>query len=251
MTYCVGLLVEEGLVMLADTRTNAGVDNISIYRKLHIEERPGERVLIMATAGSLSVTQTAFSLLKEGVMNPDTGQIETLDDCPSVFRAAALVGHALRKVRTDMAPTMQAESISFDATVLLGGQFAGGPLQLFMIYGAGNFIECGPETPYLQIGELKYGKPILDRAVSFRTPLDEALKTALISFDSTLRSNLAVGLPIDLAILRRGSTSPAWQHRITPEDAYFRGLSEQWSAALHSALRAIPAPPYLDKRPTH
>lgn len=249
MTYCVGVLVEDGLIMLADTRTNAGVDNISVYRKLHVFEQPGKRVLAIATAGSLSTTQAAMSLLREGVRNPDTGQIETLDDCLSVFRAAQLVGHALRKARADMSGEGDAQGINFDATILLGGQYVGGPLQLFLIYSEGNFIECGPETPYLQIGELKYGKPILDRAVTFESSLQEALKIALISFDSTLRSNLAVGPPIDMLIARRGDVGPVLQRRISQDDPYFRGLSEQWSAALHAALDGIQAPPYLADEP--
>jgi putative proteasome-type protease len=244
MTYCVGLLVNDGLVMIADTRTNAGVDNISTYRKLHVFEEPGRRVLALATAGSLSVTQTAMSLLQEGVLNPDSGLVETLEDCTSVFRAAQLVGHALRKVRHELGPSMQAESVSYDATILLGGQMIGGPLQLFMVYGVGNFIECSNDTPYLQIGEHKYGKPILDRSIRFDTPLADVLKIGLISFTSTMRSNLAVGLPLDLIVIRRGSLDPAVQHRIGADDPYFSELGEQWSAALNAAHQAIAPPPY-------
>jgi putative proteasome-type protease len=247
MTYCCGLLVEEGLVMIADTRTNAGVDNISTYRKLHVYETPGERVIVIATAGNLSITQTALSLLQEGVLNPETGEIETLDQQPSIFRAAQLVGHAVRQVRRTMAPSievMQADNISYGVTLLLGGQFKDGPMKLYMIYGAGNFIECYPDTPYLQIGELKYGKPILDRAVRYDTPLYNALKLGLISFDSTMRSNLAVGLPLDLVTLRRDAVRIETRRRIEPDDAYFRHLGEQWSAALKAAHAAIPLPPY-------
>ena len=159
MTYCVGLLLKDGLVMLADSRTNAGVDNISVYRKLHVFETPGERVLVIATAGNLSVTQTALSLLREGFLNPDSGQIETLDSPTSTFRAAQLVGHAVRQVRHTMEPSqqgqMQGQGVNFDASLLVGGQVVGQPLSLFLVYGAGNFIECGPDTPYLQIGECK------------------------------------------------------------------------------------------------
>ncbi len=247
MTYCCGILVDEGLVMIADTRTNAGVDNISTYRKLHIYETPGERVIVIATAGNLSVTQTALALLQEGVPNPDTGAIETLDQQPSIFRAAQLVGHAVRQVRRNMAPSieaMQAENVNYDVTLLMGGQFKDGPLKLYMIYGAGNFIECYPDTPYLQIGELKYGKPILDRAVRRDTELYNALKLGLISFDSTMRSNLAVGLPLDLMVLRRDAVKIETQRRIEADDPYFRRLGEQWSAALKAAHAAIPLPPY-------
>jgi putative proteasome-type protease len=248
MTYCVGLLVNDGLVMIADSRTNAGVDNISVYRKLHVFEKPGERVLVIATAGNLSVTQTALNLLREGFLNPDTGQIETLDDPTSTFRAARLIGHAVRQVRDSMEPSaMQGQmeaGVNYDASLLVGGQVIGQPLSLYLVYGAGNFIECGPDTPYLQIGECKYGKPILDRALTYDTDLGEALKLGLISFDSTIRSNLAVGLPLDLAVMRRDSLKIDIQHRVESEDAYFQDLGQRWSRALNEARRAIPAPPY-------
>ena len=244
MTYCVGLLVRDGLVMIADSRTNAGVDNLSVYRKLHVIETPGERVLMIATAGNLSVTQTVLSLLREGFLNPDTGRTETLDDPPSTFRAAQLIGHAVRHVRQVMAPSMEAQSINYDASLLVGGQVAGQPLSLFLVYSEGNSIECGPDTPYLQIGERKYGKPILDRSLTFDSDLGEALKLGLISFDSTIRSNLAVGLPLDLAVVRRDALRIEVQHRITSEDAYFHDLGERWSNALSQAHKAIPTPPY-------
>jgi putative proteasome-type protease len=250
MTYCVGLLVQDGLVMIADTRTNAGVDNISTFRKLHVYETPGEKVIAIATAGNLSVTQTALSLLQEGVLNPDTGQIETLDDCATIFRAAQLVGHALRSVRQQMQPAEQASQqagsgVSFDATLLLGGQRVGGRMRLFMIYGEGNFIECGPDTPYLQIGEFKYGKPILDRSITYESPIEDVLKIGLISFNSTMRSNLAVGLPLDLIVVRRDAMRAETRARVGVDDPYFRDLGEQWSAALKAAHQAIPPPPYL------
>lgn len=250
MTYCVGLLVKEGLVMIADTRTNAGVDNISTYRKLHVHETPGEKIIAIATAGNLSVTQTALSLLREGLLNPETGQIETLDSCPTTFRAAQLVGHALRTVRQQMEPAAQASQqagtgVSFEATILLGGQRLGGRMRLFMIYGEGNFIECGPDTPYLQIGEFKYGKPILDRSITYDSPIEDALKLGLISFNSTIRSNLAVGLPLDMIVVRRDALAAEAQTRIGVDDPYFRDLGDQWSAALKAAYQAIPPPPYL------
>jgi putative proteasome-type protease len=244
MTYCVGLLLEQGLVMIADTRTNAGIDQVSTYRKLHVFEKPGERVIMIATSGNLSVSQTALGLLREGVHNPETGEVETLDRVPTMFRAAQLVGHAVRKVRQDVASGMEAEAINFEVTLLVGGQIRGGPLSLYLIYAAGNFIECGPETPYLQIGETKYGKPIIDRAVRWNTELYDALKIGLISFDSTMRSNLAVGLPIDLMVLRRDALAAETRMRIEADDPYFRALGEQWSTALRDAHMAIPPPPY-------
>ncbi|HEY0053001.1 MAG TPA: peptidase, partial [Caulobacteraceae bacterium] len=192
-----GLLVRDGLVMMADTRTNAGVDNISSYRKLHLIEKPGDRVLAIATAGNLSVTQTALAMVAEGIILPDSETPETLETAPSLFRAAQILGHALSQVRREIAPQLQAAKVTAGATMLLGGQIHGGKLGLYMIYGQGNFIECGPETPYLQIGEFKYGKPILDRSLRSTTPLAEAVKLGLLSFDSTLKSNLGVGMPLD------------------------------------------------------
>jgi putative proteasome-type protease len=244
MTYCIGLLLEDGLVMVADTRTNAGVDQVSIYRKLHIFEKPGERVIAIATSGNLSVTQTALSLLREGLINPDTGEVETLDQAPSMFRAAQMVGHAVRQVRKEVSASLEAENINADVTLLVGGQIRGGRMALYLVYSAGNFIECGPESPYLQIGETKYGKPMLDRAITYRHELYDALKIGLISFDSTMRSNLAVGLPIDLMVLRRDALEAETRHRIDPDDGYFHDLGQRWSSALRAAHIAIPTPPY-------
>ena len=244
MTYCCGMLVRDGLVMIADTRTNAGVANVSTFRKLVTFAKPGEHVFGLATAGSLSVTQSAMSLMQEGLFNPDTGQIETLEGQTSMFRAAQFVGHALHKA-TDSVKTMLAGApVEYGATVLLGGQVAGGPMRLFMIYGVGNFIECGPDVPFLQIGEPKYGKPILDRTLSYATPLEEVLKGGLISFELTIRSNLAVGAPLDVLVLERDAPAPRLNSRIEADDTYWRGLSEQWSAAMRIAAENIPPPPY-------
>ena len=175
MTYCCGLLVEEGLCMIADTRTNAGVDNISTFRKLTVLQQPGEYALVVATAGSLSVTQSALSMMQEGLLSPDTGQIETLGRQPTLFRAAQFAGHALGSATDEVKAALADTGVAYGATLLLGGQVQGGPMRLFMIYGAGNFIECGEDAPFLQIGEHKYGKPILDRAVKFQTELYDAL----------------------------------------------------------------------------
>jgi putative proteasome-type protease len=244
MTYCAGILLRSGLVMFADTRTNAGFDDISTFRKLHVYETPGERVLAIATAGNLSVTQTALSILAEGIHNPDTGEIETLEQTPTMLRAAQLIGHAVRKVRQDIAPGLEQEHVDSSVSLLLGGQIRGGPLRLFMIYDAGNFIECGTDSPFLQIGEHKYGRPILVRAVNFDTDLYDALKIGLVSIDSTLKSNLAVGLPIDLLVLRRDELKIELSYRIEPDEPYFHDLSERWSEALRLAHTSIPRPPY-------
>ena len=248
MTYCVGMLVNEGLAMMADTRTNAGVDNISSYKKLHVIETPGERVIALATAGNLSVTQTALAMVREGIRMADSDEVETLHTAPTLFRAAQLVGHAVKSVRENIAPSLEAEAVDVSATVLMGGQVAGGALGLYLIYSQGNFIECGADTPYMQIGEFKYGKPILDRALTTDTPLDDAVKLGLISFDSTVRSNVAVGPPFDLITLERDALKGD-QRRIEAEDPYFRELGARWSQALAEAHRAMPAPPWMTDRP--
>ena len=244
MTYCTGILVRDGLVMIADTRTNAGLDNVSTFRKLHVFERAGERVIAVATAGNLSVSQSVVSFLHEGVENPETGEVETLLDSTTMFRAAQLVGRAVHKVRAIDGRSLDEAGIKFDVSMLIGGQIRGGAPRLFMLYAAGNFIECGIETPYLQIGEHKYGKPILDRAVTYGTTLSDALKLGLISMDSTMRSNLGVGLPIDVMTMRRDALEPELVHRIDAGEPYFHDLRERWSAALRAAHIAIPQPPY-------
>lgn len=246
MTYCVGMLIEAGLVMMADTRTNAGVDNISIYRKLHTCEVE-DRFIGIATAGNLSVTQATLSKLEEGVVN-DAGEYETLKTVPTMFRAVQLVGRILRDTRNEMAAGLEAEGIHFGATMLLGGRIGNDPLKLYMIYDAGNAIECQEDTPYLQIGEFKYGKPILDRSLDYGTPLNEAVKTGLISFDSTMRSNLAVGLPIDMITLRRGSGQKPEHFRVERDDAYFLELSRCWGEKLREAQSMIPRPPFIAPR---
>ncbi|WP_242914038.1 peptidase [Brevundimonas pishanensis] len=246
MTYCVGLLVEDGLALIADTRTNAGVDNISSYRKLHVSEVTGERVIAVATAGNLSVTQTAMAMVREGIKMPGSEEPESLLTAPTLFRAAQLVGHAIKLVRYEIAPSLEAETVNADASVLIGGQIGDGPISLYMVYSQGNFIECQPDTPYLQIGEFKYGKPILDRALRHHTPLPETVKLGLISFDSTLRSNVSVGLPLDMIVLRKGERKGDVR-RIEAGDPYFQILGQQWSRALAEAQHAMPSPPWLDE----
>lgn len=249
MTYCCGILVRDGLVMAADTRTNAGLDNIATFRKLHVFEKPGDRVLLLATAGNLSVTQGVVNLVGDGFENPETGERESFHNTPNMLRAAHLVGRAVRLSRAEMSNAEeQGAGINFDVSLLLGGQIGGGELRLFMIYTAGNSIECTPDTPFLQIGEHKYGKPILDRAVKYDTDILDALKIGLISMDSTIRSNLSVGLPIDIALLRRDALELEVATRIDSNDQYFRDLRERWSGALRAAHMAIPAPPYRGRR---
>ena len=244
MTYCVGLLVREGLVMITDTRTNAGIDNIACFRKLHMFETPGERVLAVASSGNLSITQAVMSLLSEGQENPETGEVETLNNAPTMFKAAQLVGCAVREVYRIDGPSLEQHNARFEVELLLGGQIMDQRLRLFMVYAAGNFIEAAADTPFLQIGEHKYGKPILDRAIKFDTEIYDALKIGLISVDSTMRSNLAVGLPLDIMVLRRDALAAELVHRIETGDVYFENLRQRWSEALRETHLAIPRPSY-------
>jgi putative proteasome-type protease len=248
MTYCCGVLVREGLVMIADTRTNAGLDNISTFRKLHVFRDSGERIMALASSGNLSLSQSVVSMLSEGIENPATGERETLINAPTMFQAAQRLGHAIRLVHATESDALASAEVKFDVSFLFGGQIKGERLRLFMVYAAGNFIECTKDTPYLQIGEHKYGKPVLDRAITFETDLDDALKIALISMDSTMRSNLGVGPPIDLVVVRRDTCDAELTYRIEPGEPYFQDLRERWSAALRAAHIAIPRPPYRAER---
>jgi len=248
MTYCCGILVRDALVMIADTRTNAGLDNISTFRKLHVFTQPGERVLALASSGNLSFAQSVRSTLIEGIENPETGELETLLNAPTMFQAAQRIGKAVRTVRSTEYAALKAADVDYDVSFLFGGQIKGGKLRLYMIYSAGNFIECTTDTPYLQIGEHKYGKPVLDRAISFDTDPYDALKIGLISMDSTMRSNLGVGLPIDLVIIHRDLFDPELTYRIEPGEPYFQDLRERWSSALRAAHMNIPRPPYVSAK---
>jgi putative proteasome-type protease len=247
MTYCCGILVREGLVMFADTRTNAGVDNVSVFRKLHVFKDPGKRIMAIASAGNLSISQSVLSTLAEGYENPETGERETLMNSPTMFQAAQRVGHVVRLIHETEGKALEASDVSFDVSFLFGGQIVGERMRLFMVYSAGNFIECTTDTPYLQIGEHKYGKPVLDRAVTYEMDLYDALKVGLVSIDSTMRSNLSVGMPIDLLVVRRDVGDAELIYRIEPGEPYFTDLRERWSAALRAAHIGIPRPPYRNR----
>lgn len=249
MTYCCGILVREGLVMIADTRTNAGLDNVSTFRKLHVFTNPGERMMALASSGNLSFAQSVNSTLIEGIENPETGERETLLNAPTMFQAAQRISKAIRTVRANEYTALKEAEVDYDVAFLFGGQVKGGKLRLYMIYSAGNFIECTTDTPYLQIGEHKYGKPVLDRGISFDTDLYDSLKIGLISMDSTMRSNLGVGLPLDIVLVRRDAYDPELSYRIEPGEPYFQDLRERWSAALRAAHMNIPRPPYKTSKP--
>lgn len=248
MTYCVGLLMKDGFVLAADTRTNAGLDNIATFRKLHNWSQPGKRVFALATSGNLATTQAVVSLLTEGTLSlRKRGAVDNLFSAKTMFQAAQIVGRAVRDVqKSDDGQLFQSED-SFSASFLFAGQIGAEPPRMFQIYSAGNFIEATADTPYLQIGEHKYGKPILDRAVKHDTELYDALKLGLISMDSTMRSNLGVGLPIDMLVARRDVCMPEVSSRIEAGEPYFHDLRERWSAALRAAHLAIPRPPYGPK----
>jgi len=246
MTYCLGMLLDAGLIMIADTRTNAGVDDISAYRKLHCLIDEPDRVIYAASAGNLSTTQTIISLLREGLPADPEGKItRTIMDPPSMFRAAQLVGEAVQIANETVGKALASIRISGASSILLGGRIGDGPPMLYLIYSAGNFIENKPDVPFFQIGETKYGRPMLDRVVSPKTPLGEAVKIGFLSFDASIRSNLAVGRPLDLMVLPNKPGARALVRRVGLDDAYFNDLSARWGDLLNNAAAAIPDPPFM------
>jgi len=237
MTYCVGLLLDAGLVLLSDTRTNAGLDNISVYKKMFTFEVPGERSIVILTAGSLSVTQTTIARLHDAIDNPEA-EAESILRAPTMLRVAEIVGNTLASVAKDVAVRLGAMSQNASATMIVAGQRKGGGMRMFLVYPEGNFIESTADTPFLQIGEHKYGKPILDRVVSMDTSLADAQKAVLLSMDSTMRSNLSVGMPLDLCVIRSGEMRISVR-RIGADDAVFHRMSAAWSTALRDAFTDI------------
>lgn len=240
MTYCVGMLLDEGFVFLSDSRTNAGVDQINTFRKMSVFEKPEERILVLLTSGNLAITQSLISMLQEAITATDGRP--SLMNTPNMFEAARLIGDTLRDVHRRDAEALAAFNIEFSASFILGGQIKGETGRLFSIYAAGNFIEATPETPYFQIGESKYGKPIIDRVLRPHTPLDEAAKCALISMDSTIRSNLSVGLPLDLLTIHADTLKIAHRQSIDAGDSYYEMIRNGWSNALRHAFDELPNP---------
>ena len=239
MTYCVGLLLNRGLVMLSDTRTNAGLDNISIYRKMFVFENPGERVITIMTAGSLSVTQTTIARLRDAIEHPDASEESSIMRAPTMLKVAEIIGNLLAKVRADVDVKLAAMSQGASASMIVAGQRKDGAMRMFLIYPEGNFIEATEDTPFLQIGEHKYGKPILDRVVTPDTSLHDAQKVALLSMDSTLRSNLSVGMPLDMLVIERDACAVTGRRRIEAGDEQFREMSEAWSRVLRDGFTQI------------
>jgi putative proteasome-type protease len=238
MTYCVGLLLNEGMVLLSDTRTNAGLDNISTYRKMFTFEEPGERVITIMTAGSLSVTQTTIAQLREDMAASEATPETSIMLAPTLLKVAEIVGNRLAAVRAEIDEKLSATQ-GASASMIVAGQRKGGAMRLFLIYPEGNFIEATEDTPFLQIGEHKYGKPILDRVVKPTTSIADAQKAVLLSMDSTLRSNLSVGMPLDLAVIERDACRVTLRRRIEAGDPQFRAMSEAWSTALREGFAKI------------
>lgn len=239
MTYCVAMCLDEGLVCLSDSRTNAGVDHINTFRKMTVFERAGDRVLVLMSAGNLAITQAVISLLREHAAVQDR---DSLWNAPTLFECARLVGETIRGVHRQDAEALKQFGVEFNASFILAGQIGDESPRLFNIYSAGNFIEASIDTPYFQIGESKYGKPIIDRIVTSKTSLDEAAKCALISMDSTIRSNLSVGLPLDLVIYENDALKVGRHINITQDSAYYGQIRKQWGEQLRQGFAALPAP---------
>jgi putative proteasome-type protease len=238
MTYCVAMLLDTGLVFLSDSRTSAGVDHISTFRKTTVLQKPGERVLVLQTAGNLAITQAVTSMLRDQIDSPESKT--SLFTCSTLFEAAQCVGEAVREVHRRDSTPLREFGVEFNASLILGGQIRGEPPRLFSIYSAGNFIEATSETTYFQIGESKYGKPIIDRVITRSTPLADAAKCVLVSFDSTMRSNLSVGMPIDLLCYERDSLEVSKRRRFDDGDAYFTALSHDWGEGTRQVFRQLP-----------
>lgn len=238
MTYCIAAQLDQGLVFLSDSRTNAGVDQISIFRKLHVFELPGDRVMVLMTSGNLAISQAVLNVLaQENAQRPDS-----IWRVPNMFEAARRVGHAIRLVYERDAQALREQGVEFNINLIFGGQIGTAACRLFQVYAAGNFIEATPECPYFQIGEAKYGKPILDRVLRPDTPLDEAAKCALISMDSTLRSNLSVGLPLDLLVYEADALRVTHFSSIDEHNEYFAMIRGTWGERLRQVFAEIPDP---------
>ncbi len=242
MTYAVGFLLEEGMVFASDSRTNAGVDQVSTARKMTIFEKPGDRFMVLLGAGNLAITQAVVRLLNEELHSDGP---RDLFAAPSMFAAARMVGAALRSVYDADGDALRSQGIEFNATFIFGGQIDSREQRLYQVYSAGNFIEATAEAPYLQIGETKYGKPIIDRTITYRSSMAQAIKCAILSFDSTMRSNLSVGPPIDILSYRRDSLTAAIKVQLAEGDVYLGSIREYWGGMLRKAFEHMPDPDWL------
>ena len=251
MTYCVGIKLDAGLVFLSDSRTNAGIDQISTFRKMMIYEVPGERFMVLLSAGNLSISQSVREILQ--VEKVDRGPHEeplTIWNAPSMFDATRVLGSAIRRVYEQDGPSLKAAGVDFNMSAIFGGQVKGEAMRLFQVYSAGNFIEATQETCYFQVGESKYGKPVLDRMITPKSRLNTAAKCALVSMDSTLKSNLSVGLPLDLLVYREGSFASQEHVCIDEQNPYYQMIHSTWGQRLREVFLSIDDP-LGDTEPTH
>ncbi len=239
MTYCVALSLDRGLVFVSDTRTNSGVDNVSKYRKLSTWSKPGERAIVLLSAGNLATTQAVVSLLDERSKAP-ADRSPSILEAPTMFQVATLVGKTLSEVIASHAQTGATADSTFNGTFIVGGQIADMSPRLFLVYPEGNFIEAHDDTPFLQIGETKYGRPILVRAYDAGMRFEDAVKLLLVSFDSTIKANVSVGLPIDIQVYERDSLELGPPTRVEADDPYYRSISTGWSDALRAAFESLP-----------
>lgn len=244
MTYCVAMCLRDGMIFASDSRTNAGVDHISTFRKMHIFEKAGDRTLVLLNSGNLATTQSVISLLRNRCQH-DGDNLMTVG---SMYDAAVVVGNTVREVlQRDSGGSTLAQGVDYSCSFIVGGQIKGEGPRLFNVYPQGNFIEATVDTPFFQIGESKYGKPIFDRVVSFDTSLNEALKCTLISFDSTIKSNLSVGLPIDVLKMHRGQLSGAVPFRVDDSNVYFQSIRRAWGEGLRKVFAELPDADWFDK----
>ena len=242
MTYCVGVKLDAGLVFLSDSRTNAGLDQISTFRKMMIYERPGDRFMVLLSAGNLSISQQVREILQVEELESPTGPPLTIWNAPSMFDAARVLGSAVRHVFKQDGEAFENTGLDFNASLIFGGQIGHEAMRLFLVYSAGNFIEATRETCYFQIGESKYGKPVLDRMLTPRTPLDEAAKCVLVSMDSTLKSNLSVGLPLDLVVYENNRLESQQIVCIDDRNPYFQMIRGSWGEKLRQVFESIDDP---------
>jgi len=241
MTYCIGVMLDTGMIFASDSRTNAGMDNVARFCKMTVFERRGDRVIVLLSSGNLAGTQAVIGVLNQRCDATDAGDARAhLWGARTMFDVAMLVADAMRDIERRDGAYLQESEVGFNASFIVGGQIVGEPLRLFRIYAEGNFIEAGIDTPYFQTGETKYGKPIIDRVITRVTPLADAAKCVLVSFDSTMRSNLSVGMPIDLICYERDSLEVSKRRRFEDGDAYFNALSHEWSEGTRQVFRELP-----------
>jgi putative proteasome-type protease len=242
MTYCIGVLLADGMVFASDSRTNAGVDDFATFCKMSIFERAGDRVIVLLSSGNLAGTQAVISVLRQRAERANS-KAPSIWEARTMFDVATLVSDAVRDIERRDAGYLDKSAAPFNASFIIGGQIEGEPMRLFRTFAEGNFIEASAATPFFQTGETKYGKPIIDRVIDTSTNLSDAMKCVLVSFDSTMRSNLSVGMPIDLAYYTRDTLKLGARHHFAPGDEYFTALSKQWGEGVRSVFRRLPDVP--------